>query len=53
MVELYYVENNGVNLYMLIQTIPEIHIYEKSYSISSISFVIKTGFKPEFAKTIS
>ena len=47
------VENNGVNSYMLIQMIPEIHIYEKSYSISSMSFVIKTGFKPEFAKTIS
>lgn len=27
--------------------------YEKSYSISNISFVIKTGFKHEFAKTIS
>lgn len=53
MVELYYVKNNGVNSYMLIQMIPEIHIYEKSYSISNISFVIKTGFKHEFAKTIS
>lgn len=53
MVELYYVKNNGVNSYMLIQIIPEIHIYEKSYSISNISFVIKTAFKHEFAKTIS
>ena len=53
MVELYYVKNNGVNSYMLIQMIPEIHIYEKSYSISSISFVIKTGFKHEFSETIS
>ena len=43
MVELYYVKNNGVNSSMLIQTIPEIHIYEKSYSISNISFVIKQG----------
>lgn len=52
MVELYYVKNNGVNSYMLIQMIPEIHIYEKSCGISNISFVIKTEFKHEFSETI-